>query len=297
MKIGDIFLNKKTTISLEIFPPKKSSTNIVSIFDTIDSLAKLKPDFISVTYGAGGSTSKDTVRIAKYIEEKHKIPALAHFTCITHTKEDVRDACLELKANNLENILALRGDIPQDYPKDFKPDFKYASELTEYIDSNFKGDFCIAGACYPEGHPEAKSFEEDLANLKKKVDAGAKFLVSQLFFDNNYFYRLVKEARKIGINVPIIAGIMPIVNIRLVNKMTKMCGASIPEALEKVMSKFYENDDAALELGINYATHQIIDLLSAGVDGIHIYSMNRPKIAQAIFDNIPNLLASVMKGD
>ncbi|MGI6710797.1 MAG: methylenetetrahydrofolate reductase [NAD(P)H] [Bacilli bacterium] len=297
MKIEEIFLKKKTTISLEIFPPKKDSTNIDSIFDTIDSLAKLNPDFISVTYGAGGSTSKDTIRIAKYIEEKHNISAVAHFTCIVHSKGDVDEACLELKKNKIKNILALRGDMPQDCTKELSSDFKYASELTEYINTNFKDEFCIGGACYPEVHPEAKSFEEDLANLKKKVDAGAKFLVSQLFFDNEYFYKLVREARKIGITVPILAGIMPVTNIKLINRMTKMCGASIPKALEKVMNKFYEDDDAALELGINYATHQIIDLLANDVDGIHIYSMNRPKIAQAIFDNIPSLLASVMKGD
>lgn len=290
MKISEILKNK-ATISFEVFPPKNKEGDISSIYHTIDELAKLNPDFISVTYGAGGSTKGKTVEIASTIKNKYNIEAVAHLTCISSTKEELLEICTQLKENNIENILALRGDYPKDpaFNKE-NLEFHYAKELNEYITKEFPDTFCLSGACYPEVHPEANCFEDDLIALKEKVDAGAEYLVTQLFFDNNYYYRLVKEARKRGINVPILAGIMPITNAKSLFRTAKMCGSSIPYQLSTMLESYYRYPEAMKEIGINYATHQIIDLITNGVDGIHIYTMNKPEIAQAIFDNIPTVL-------
>ena len=291
MKISDI-LKTKSTISFEIFPPKSKDGDISSIYHTIDELAKLNPDFISVTYGAGGSNKGKTVEIASTIKNKYHIESVAHLSCITHTKEDIDSICKELKDNNVENILALRGDYPvgttaSDYET---RDFMYASDLCTYIKGNFKDDFCLSGACYPEIHQEAACFEEDLMALKAKVDAGAEYLVTQIFYDNNYYSRLVKEARKIGITVPILAGIMPVISAKSLKRTASLCGTSIPYDLSCYLEDYYNYPEAMKEIGINYATRQIIDLISNGVDGIHIYSMNRPEIAKAVFDSIPTVL-------
>lgn len=291
MKISEI-LKTKSTISFEIFPPKKDSNDISSIYNTIEQLSKLNPDFISVTYGAGGSTKGKTVEIASTIKNKYGIEALAHLTCISSTKEEIQEICTKLKDNNIENILALRGDYPRNNPNFDKEhlEFKYAKELDEYINRYFPNTFSLAGATYPETHNEAPCFEDDLKALKEKVDAGAQFLITQIFFDNNYYYRLVKEARKIGITVPIIAGVMPITNSKSLLKTAKMCGCSIPYQLSTMIESYYHYPEAMKEIGINYATHQIIDLITNGVDGIHIYTMNKPEIAKAIFDSIPTVL-------
>ena len=291
MKISDI-LKTKSTISFEIFPPKNKDGDISSIYSTIDELSKLNPDFISVTYGAGGSNKGHTVEIASTIKNRYNIESVAHLSCITHTKEDIEAICNELKQNNVDNILSLRGDYPiGKEPEDYElRDFMYASDLNQFIKEKYGDSFCLAGACYPEIHQEASCFEEDLKALKMKVDAGAEFLITQIFFDNSYYYRLVKEARKMGINVPILAGIMPITNAKSLKRTASMCGTSIPYDLSTYLENYYHYPQAMKEIGIHYATRQIIDLISNGVDGIHIYSMNKPDIAKAVFDSIPTVL-------
>lgn len=290
MKISEI-LKKKSTISFEIFPPKNKEGDISSIYKTIEELSVLKPDFISVTYGAGGSTKGKTVEIASKIKNEYGIESVAHLTCISSDKEEIQRICDELKDNGIENILSLRGDEPKGVTVNRDElDFKYASELNQYIKESYGDHFCLSGACYPEVHNEASCLEEDLDNLKKKVDAGAEYLVTQIFFDNHYYYRLVKEARKRGINVPILAGIMPITNAKSLLYTAKMCGCSIPYSLSTMIEAHYHSPKAMEEIGINYAISQIIDLITNGVDGIHIYTMNKPEITQAIFRQIPTVL-------
>ena len=244
-----------------------------------------------MTYGAGGSTKGKTVEIASKIKNDYHIESVAHLTCISSTKEEVLAMCQQLKDNNIENILSLRGDYPRDdsFDKE-KLEFHYAKDLNTLITNEFPHDFCLSGACYPEVHTDAACFEDDLKALKEKVEAGAEYLITQIFFDNNYYYRLVKEARKRGITVPILAGIMPITNSKSLLHTAKMCGCSIPYQLSTMIESYYNYPSAMKEIGINYATHQIIDLITNGVDGIHIYTMNRPEIAQAIFRNIPTVL-------
>lgn len=291
MKISEI-LKAKATISFEVFPPKNKEGDISSIYYTIEELSKLNPDFISVTYGAGGTTKGKTVEIASAIKNKYGIESVAHLSCITSTKEDVIEECRKLKEHNVDNILALRGDYPAgvtEFKKE-KLEFHYASELNSFIHENFPGEFCLSGACYPETHQEAGCFQDDLQALKKKVEDGASYLITQIFFDNQYYYRLVKEARKIGINVPILAGIMPITNSKALLRTAKLCGCSIPYQLSTMLETYYNYPQAMKEIGVNYATHQMIDLITNGVDGIHIYTMNKPEIAKSIFESIPTVL-------
>ena len=287
MKIEDI-LKEKRTLSFEIFPPKKESTNIESIYKTIDELVSLNPDFISVTYGAMGSTTKRTLEIAKYIKNEKKVEALAHLTGINTKPEEVIEMCNNFKKENIENIMSLRGDYPIGFSGE--PIFKYASELNKYIISNFNNDFCLGGGCYPETHLECDNLFDDLKHLKEKQDSGAKFFITQVFFDNNYFYRFVREARNIGITVPILAGIMPITSVKQIRKMSTMCGANVPVSLTSMLEKYRDDDLAMQEIGIVYATNQIIDLLANDVDGIHIYTMNKPENAKKIVESIKNIL-------
>lgn len=286
MKISEIFKNKKQVFSLEIFPPKKNKGDINQIYSTLDGLKDIKPDFISVTYGAGGNIAdSSTADICKIIKEKYDITPLAHLTCVNNTKSDVSHILNMLKENGVENILALRGDyIPDVEPK---KDFRYAKDLIEFIKDN--GDFGISAACYPEGHIESTSLVEDIINLKHKVDAGAEHLCSQLFFDNSYFYNFREKTAIAGINVPIEAGIMPVVNKAQIERMVSMCGASLPPKFSKMCSRFADNPEALREAGIAYAIDQIIDLLSNDVDGIHLYTMNNPYVAKKIFDAISTM--------
>ena len=242
MKISEV-LKKKATISFEVFPPKNKNGDISSIYHTIERLAELSPDFISVTYGAGGSSRGKTVEIASAIKHRYGIESVAHLSCITSTKEDILKECESLKEAAIDNILALRGDYPEGVTEFDASgmDFHYASELDEFIGEHFPEQFCLSGACYPETHQEADGFKNDLAALKKKVDAGAEYLVCQIFFDNNYYYRLVREARKIGIQVPILAGIMPITNAKSLIRMTRMCGCTIPYQLSTLVEAHYDN--------------------------------------------------------
>ncbi len=285
MKIKSMF-ERGTVFSFEIFPPKKTSP-IETVYNTLEKLGDLNPDFISVTYGAAGSTNKvSTCEIASAIKNKYGVVPAAHLPCINYTKEEILQILDEFKASGIENILALRGDINPDIPP--KKDFKYASELIEFIKAN--GDFDIAGACYPEGHIECDNIIDDIHNLKKKVDAGAEHLISQLFFDNSCFYSFLEKIRIAGINVPVEAGIMPVVNKNQIERMVSLCGASLPSKFTKMMQKYEHSPEAIRDAGIAYAIDQIVDLVSNGVDGIHIYTMNNPYVARRISEAVESLI-------
>lgn len=284
MKIKDLYA-KKTVISLEIFPPKQEAP-IDTVLDTIDALSDLKPDFISVTYGATGGSKSHTVRIADLIKNKYGIEALAHLTCINSTKEEVEEILDGLKKANVENVLALRGDRPQNVSSDppEKCAYSYASDLIAHIKT--VDDFCIGGACYPEVHIEAENCVADLRNLKRKVGVGVDFLITQLFLDNNLFYDFKEKLELMELNVPVSAGIMPVINKKLIERITSLCGATIPPKFRRILDKYEHNPEALKEAGIAYATEQIIDLLSYGVDGIHLYTMNKPEVARKILGQI-----------
>ncbi len=286
MKISDIYKNKKTVFSLEVFPPKKSDS-VDSIYDTLDGLSEVSPDFISVTYGAGGNVADNKTRIiAELIKKKYGIESMAHLTCVTTSREDADAILCDFSEHGIENILALRGDISPERPP--KNDFKYASDLASLIKE--KGFFDIGGACYPETHAEAADSMSDIRNLKKKVDAGVTFLISQLFFDNRFFYSFLENAAKAGISVPVSAGIMPVTNKKQIERMVTMCGASIPQDLAKLMSKYQDDPASLTEAGIEYASSQIEGLISNGADGIHLYTMNNPSVANKIYSDVKNLL-------
>ena len=285
MRIDEI-ISKKRTLSFEVFPPKKGQEDLEKLFRTIDELKELKPDYISVTYGANGSNRKSNVEIASYIKNKCNIEALAHLTGGPSKKEDIDEIIKRLKEENIENILALRGDKPKDYTAEYCTDFKHATDLMEYIG---KDSFCLAGACYPEGHTECDSLYQDLVYMKEKEKLGAKFFVTQVFYDNEYYYRLVSEARKIGITSPIIPGIMPLVSPKNIPAIKMMCGASIPLAFRNMLEVYKDNSSLLEEFGINYAVYQIIDLIAKGAPGIHIYIMNRPSIAKKIYMRLENV--------
>lgn len=285
MRIRDMF-EKGTVFSFEIFPPKKTAP-VEIIYNTLEELKDLKPDFISVTYGAGGSgNSVPTCEIAHTIKEKYGIEPAAHLPCINYTKDEITAILKDFEQHGIENILALRGDINPDIPP--KKEFKYASELVEFIKT--KGDFDIAGACYPEGHIDTPDMVQDVLNLKKKVDAGASHLISQLFFDNQYFYSFVEKAKIAGINVPIEAGIMPVTNKNSIERIVSMCGASLPPKFAKMMQKYENNPEALRDAGIAYAIDQIVDLVSNGVDGIHLYTMNNAYVARRITEAVGNII-------
>lgn len=287
MKVADLFKEKKVVFSFEVFPPKKTSS-IDTIYQTLDGLSDLKPDFISVTYGAGGSNASTiTADIASIIKEKYHIEPMAHLTCVNSNKQDIERALEVLKERRIENILALRGDINPDMPP--QTDFKYASDLVSFVKSKDGYNFNISGACYPEAHPQTRDKIQDIRNLKNKVDMGVDHLVSQLFFDNNDFYSFMERAWIAGINVPIEAGIMPVINKAQIERMATLCGASLPVKFVKMMQKFEDSPEAMRDAGIAYAVDQIVDLVSNGVRGIHLYTMNNPMIAKRICDNISGL--------
>ncbi|SHJ71291.1 methylenetetrahydrofolate reductase [NAD(P)H] [Paramaledivibacter caminithermalis] len=288
MLIRDKFKNKNPLISFEIFPPKKDYP-VDTIYGTVDALNDLRPDFISVTYGAGGSTKDTTVDIASFIKNKYDLSALAHLTCLTSTKDEVEETLNSLKGKGVRNILALRGDYPEGAGADYigPNHYKYAKDLIAHIKEN--DDFCIGAACYPEKHLECQSLDKDLLHLKEKVDAGVDFLITQLFFDNETFYSFKEKADKLGINVPIIAGILPVLNKNQVEKIISLTGCTLPKKFLRVLEKYEHKPEALREAGIAYAIAQIIDLLSWGVDGIHVYTMNRPKTTRRIIESITNI--------
>lgn len=287
MFIKDIFSSKKPVLSFEVFPPKQDS-GLEAVQSAIETMSKMPIDYMSVTYGAGGSTSKNTANVASFMQDKLNLTALAHLTCVSSTKEDIQNTLHDLKARGIQNILALRGDIPQD--KDFvlPNDYAHASDLAAQI-REF-GGFCIGGACYPECHPDSPSLDTDIENLKIKVESGVDFLVTQMFFDNDAFYRFRDKLAKKNINVPITAGIMPLTNA---NQIKKMCvlsgGASMPAKFTRMISKYEDNPEALKQAGIAYAVDQIIDLLSNDIDGVHLYTMNKPETAEKIVTVINSL--------
>lgn len=279
------FFKKKTVLSYEVFPPKRTSP-VNTIYDTLSELKELSPDFISVTYGAGGGENNNqTFEIASAIKS-YGIESVSHLPCIGLTKEDVSAKLKELKRAGIENILALRGDVPSEGC--IQGDFRYASDLIAFIKS--QGDFNILAACYPEGHIEAESKLEDIRNLKRKVDAGANHLVTQLFFDNEFFYSFIERCQLADINVPIEAGIMPVINKKQIERMASLCGVTVPKKFVTMMERYENNPIAMRDAGIAYAIDQIVDLTAQGVDGIHLYTMNNPYIARKIHEAIHSLI-------
>ncbi|GAA0181367.1 methylenetetrahydrofolate reductase [NAD(P)H] [Clostridium sediminicola] len=283
MHIKDLYSKKKPVISFEIFPPKREC-NVDTIYNTVEEFANLNPDYISVTYGAGGVGSDKTVEIASMIKNKYKIEALAHLTCFGSSKERIALKIEELKTNNIENILAMRGDIQEEIILKSNTKYNYATDLIK--DIRKFGGFSIGAAAYPEGHIECDDLRISSIHLKQKVDAGADFLITQLFFDNELFYKFLNLKEKLSVKVPISAGIMPILNKKQVQKMIFMCGASLPSKIIKILHKYESNPDSLRRAGIEYAAEQVIDLIANGVDGVHIYTMNQPEIAREILKNI-----------
>lgn len=287
MKIKERISDGKVHLSFEVFPPK-TDAKYDDVISAVDEIAKLQPSFISVTYGAGGGTSKNTVKIASHIQNDLHVDSIAHLTCVSSTKEEVRQRISELQESGIENILALRGDIPQDAAFPIPNQYKYAYELIQDIKS--QGDFCIGAACYPEGHVESEHKEEDIAHLKYKVDCGVDFLTTQMFFDNSVFYNFLYRIREKGITIPVIPGIMPVTNGKQIARSCQLSGAVLPPRFRAIVDCFGENPKAMQQAGIAYATDQIIDLIANGIKNIHVYSMNKPEVAAAIMHNLSEIL-------
>lgn len=287
MKLMKLFKENRPTLSFEVFPPKVDS-NYESVKYATEHIAALNPDFMSVTYGAGGGTSDYTVSIASNILKTHNVTPIAHLTCVSSTREKVYEQLKKLKENGIENILALRGDIPKDNNTAISSDYKYAFQLINDIKSF--GDFCIGGACYPEGHTESKTLNEDIIHLKEKVDAGCDFLTTQMFFDNNILYSYLYKIRDAGINVPVVAGIMPVTNGNQIKRICQLSGTYLPRRFVNIVDKFGDNPKAMMQAGIAYATEQIIDLLANGINSIHVYSMNKPEVAEGILNNLSDIM-------
>lgn len=287
MKLSKILSTDRMTISCELFPPKEGS-GLVGAHDVVRRMAELRPAYMSITYGAGGGTSPMTVDMANEIQNVNGVPVLAHLTCASSTREQVESVLDQLRERNIENILALRGDIPQDADFPLPNQYRHASELMREISAS--GDFCIGGACYPEGHPESSTVADDIENLKYKVDAGCSFLTTQMFFDNNVMYNYLYKLLKAGISVPVVAGIMPVTNGRQIKRICALSATKLPARFIAIVDRFGGNPDAMRQAGIAYATEQIIDLVANGVNHIHIYSMNRPEIAGGIMDNLSEII-------
>lgn len=287
MKIRDILKNEKPHISFEVFPPK-TDAGYESVLAATEKIAALRPSFISVTYGAGGGTSKNTVSIASHIKDDFGVTSLAHLTCVSSTKDEVHKVIEQLKEKGIENILALRGDIPAESEFPLPNHYRYASELIE--DIRRQGDFCIGAACYPEGHVETEHKKDDIRNLKHKVDCGVDFLTTQMFFDNNILYNFLYRIREKGITIPMLPGIMPVTNKKQIARIGGMSGTALPERFRAIVDRFGDNQGAMQQAGIAYATDQIIDLIANGVNHIHVYSMNKPEVAGAIMNNLSEIL-------
>lgn len=287
MKIRDLITQDKATLSFEVFPPKKD-TDFADVEAAALGIAAFKPDYMSVTYGAGGSTKGHTIQLAREIQEKYDVPTIAHLTCVCASKEGIKTALADMKNAGIENILALRGDIPKNYDGQVFAEFSHASELVELIKET--GDFCVGGACYPEVHPDSANKHEDIIGLKKKVDAGCDYLTTQMFFDNNIFFNFMYRIREAGISVPIIPGIMPITRRVQVKNAVKLSGCNVPERVKSIVDAFGDTEAAMRQAGIAYATDQIIDLMANGVKHIHVYSMNKPEVAVGIQKNLSEIL-------
>ena len=290
MKLTELFKNDKLSLSFEVFPPK-TDTAFESVKHATEEIAKLHPSFMSVTYGAGGGTSKYTLNIAKNIKANYGVPTLAHLTCVSSTRETVRERIEDMKAAGIENVMALRGDIPAGLENADRSnwDYKHAVELVRELKES-GADFCIGGACYPEIHPESANQKEDIKYLKEKVEAGCEFLTTQMFFDNNLLYNFLYKIREAGITVPIIPGIMPITNGNQVDRAIKLSGSFMPQRFKSLVDKFGTTPAAMKQAGIAYATDQIIDLFANGITNVHVYSMNKPDVAEAILRNLSDIL-------
>ncbi len=285
MKIRDLLNKDGITFSIEVFPPKKAS-GFETVRQTVEKIAELKPDFISVTYGAGGTTAGITMELADTIQNDSGVPVLPHLTCVAASKADVKRMLEEYESRGIHNIMALRGDIPEGGRTCH--DFEHADDLTRFIRE--RSDLCIGGACYPEGHPESDTMKEDLLHLRQKVEAGCDFLTTQMFFDNTILYNYLRRAREAGINVPVIAGIMPITEKRQLKRSIQLSGTQVPERFRAIVDHYGDDPDAMKQAGIIYASEQIIDLIANGITHIHLYSMNKPEVAAGILNNISALL-------
>ena len=290
MKIIDLLKNETLSLSFEVFPPK-TKTSFESVKTATEEIAKLNPAFMSVTYGAGGGTSKYTLEIAKNIKKMYNVPTLAHLTCVSSTKETVRERIIDIKNAGIENVMALRGDIPEELQNSDRSnwDYNYATDLIKELKA-INPDFCIGGACYPEIHPESANQKEDIKRLKEKVEAGCDFLTTQMFFDNNLLYNFLYKIREAGITVPVVPGIMPITNAKQVERAIKLSGSFMPQRFKSLVDKFGSDPDAMKQAGIAYATDQIIDLYANGLTNIHVYSMNKPDVAEKIQSNLSDII-------
>ena len=286
MKITDILSSPKPSISFEVFPPKQES-GLESVKEAAGAIAAMNPSFMSVTYGAGGSTSKLTVEVASDITNLHNVPVLPHLTCVASTKEHVREMLRQIHENNISNIMALRGDLPKDGI--ICDDYKHASDLIADIRS-IDPDICIGGACYPEGHIECEHKSDDINYLKLKVDSGCNFLTTQMFFDNNIFYNFLYRIKDKGINVPVLPGIMPITTAKQLSRSVALSGTSVPERFRAIVDRFGDDPVSMRQAGIVYASEQIIDLIANGINHIHVYSMNKPDVAREILAMLSGII-------
>ncbi|MBR6987587.1 MAG: methylenetetrahydrofolate reductase [Clostridiales bacterium] len=285
MKVSQVY-NTKRSLSFEIFPPKKD-TELQNIDETLEVLAELEPDFISVTFGAGGSSNCNrTIELAKKIKYEYNIEPVVHLTCLHYDKNEIDEFAKVLRSEGIENILALRGDPNPNVGA--KDDFRHSSDLISYLKDDY--DFCFLGACYPECHPESPSTVSEIKSLKKKVDAGAEVLLSQLFFDNDIFYRFHEECEIAGIDVPVIPGVMPVINAAQIKRMVSLCNASFPKRFQRIISRYEDNKEALFDAGMSYCLSQIIDLLVSDIKGIHLYTMNNPLVARRICEGIKNII-------
>ena len=290
MKISDILKNEKPSISFEVFPPK-ADTGFESVRQAVEKIAELSPSFMSVTYGAGGGTSRYTLDIARDIEKRFGIPMLAHLTCVSSTRETVGDMIKKITDAGIENVMALRGDLTPELMESDRSgwDYHHAVDLVRQLRESGT-DFCIGGACYPEIHPESADRRDDILHLKEKVDAGCDFLTTQMFFDNNLLYSFLYKIREAGIAVPIVPGIMPITNARQVERAIKLSGSFMPQRFKSIVDRFGGDDASMLQAGVAYATDQIIDLYANGINHVHVYSMNKPQVAAGIVSNLSHIL-------
>ena len=287
MKIADILAGNQPHVSFEIFPPKQDAP-FAPVQEAVTKLAMLHPDFISVTYGAAGNAQANTAEIASFVQECG-VPALAHLTCLTSSRDRIADEIRNLRARGIENILCLRGDYPQGVvpAADERPSFAHAADLVAALRPS---GFCLGGACYPEGHPECDHLERDIVFLKEKVNAGLDFLTTQMFFDNNVFFRYLSRLRAAGITLPVIAGIMPVTNGRQISRICKLSGTYLPQRFRAIVDRFGDSPEAMLDAGVAYATEQIVDLYAHGVTAVHIYTMNKPEVAARIMGNLRGIV-------
>ncbi len=290
MKITEILNQDKMSLSYEVFPPKQE-TSYENIKAATEQIATLKPAFMSVTYGAGGGPSSYTLDIVKNLKDDYKVPMLAHLTCISSSRETVEARIRDMKEAGIRNVMALRGDIPAEMQDSDRSgwDYHYAVELIRELKESGE-DFCIGAACYPEVHPESSNQREDLKHLKEKVDAGAEFLTTQMVFDNNLFFNFLYKLREAGVTVPVLPGIMPITNAKQVERAIKLSGSFMPQRFRSIVDRFGSDPEAMKQAGIAYATDQIIDLYANGIKNVHIYSMNKPDVAEAIMKNLSSIL-------